>query len=81
MKKDKSKSDDTKVVFVHGFSQEEVSRIMRGVRSVVADPGSVAFCMSTEKNVEWKVKSLIADVTEEHEYMKRNPPQTPGTEA
>ena len=68
MKKDKSKSDDTKVVFVHGFSQEEVSRIMRGVRSVVADPGSVAFCMSTEKNVEWKVKSLI---------IKRKPPASP----
>ena len=61
---------------MHGFSEEEISRIMRGVRSVVADPSSVAFCMSTEKNVEWQVKALLADVTEEHEYMKQNPPTT-----
>ena len=68
-------SDATRVVYMHGFSEEEISRIMRGVRSVVADPGSVAFCMSTEKNVEWQVKALLADVTEEHEYLRRNPPE------
>lgn len=66
--------DNSKVVFLHGFTQEEITRIIRGVRSVVEDSGSVAFCMSTEKNLEWKVKDLMADVTEEHEYMKRNPP-------
>jgi hypothetical protein len=47
---------------------------MKGVRSVVADPGRVAFCMSTRNNLEWKVKDLLKDVTEEHEYMKKNPP-------
>ncbi len=66
--------DDHKVVFLHGFSQEEISRIMKGVRSVAADPGSVAFCMSTMNNLEWKVKDLLKDVAEEHEYMKKNPP-------
>lgn len=66
--------DEHKVVFMHGFSQEEMTRIIKGVRSVVEDQGSVAFCMSTKNNLEWKVKDLIADVVEEHEYMKRNPP-------
>ncbi len=47
---------------------------MRGVRSVVSDPRSVAFCTSTPKNLEWKVKDLITDVVEEHRYMQRNPP-------
>ena len=65
---------------MHGFSEEEISLIMRGVRSVVTDPSSVAFCMSTEKNVEWKGKALLADVTEEHEYMRRNPPETTKSE-
>ena len=69
--------DDHKVVFLHGFSQEEISRIMKGVRSVVADRGSVAFCMSTRNNLEWKVKDLLKDVSEEHEYMKKNPPGEP----
>jgi hypothetical protein len=66
--------NDHKVVFLHGFSQEETTRIIRGVRSVTEDPGSVAFCMSTKNNLDWKVKDLIADVVEEHEYMKNNPP-------
>ena len=30
--------------------------------------------MSTENNVDWKIRDLIADVTEEHDYMKKNPP-------
>jgi hypothetical protein len=71
--------DEYKVVFMHGFSQEEMARIIRGVKSIVEDPGAVAFCMSTENNLEWKVKDLIADVTEEHDYMKKNPP--PGASA
>ena len=69
-----SEKQEHKVVFMHGFSQEEMTRIMRGVKSVVEDPGMVAFSMSTENNIDWKVKDLLADVIEEHEYMKKNPP-------
>ena len=66
--------DEHKVVFMHGFSQDEMTRIIRGVRSIVEDSGAVAFCMSTENNLDWKVKDLLTDVIEEHEYMKKNPP-------
>ena len=65
-----------RVVFMHGFSHDEVVRIMRGVKSVVGDPETVAFCMSTENNLEWKISDLINDVTEEHDYMRKNPPPT-----
>ena len=75
MKEAKSAAD-LKVVFMHGFSQEEISRIMRGVKSIVEDPGAVAFCMSTDNNLDWKVRDLIKDVTEEHAYMRDNPPPT-----
>jgi len=68
--------DKYKVVLMHGFTQEEVSRIMRGVRSVVEDPRSVAFCMSTPGNMELTVKDLLKEVTAEHEYMLENPPQS-----
>lgn len=77
---EKDKTEEYKVVFMHGFTREEMSRIIKGVRSVVEDPGDVAFCMSTENNLEWKVKELLADVVEEHEYMKRNPPGSESTE-
>ena len=63
-----------RVVFMHGFGQDEMGRIMKGVKSIVDDPGKVAFCMSTENNVEWKIRDLISDVTEDHDYMKKNPP-------
>ncbi len=63
-----------KVIFMHGFSQDEMSRIMRGVKSVVDDPSMVAFCMTTKNNLEWKLRDLIGDVTEEHDYLKNNPP-------
>lgn len=66
---------DYKVVFLHGFSDDEIRRIMKGVRSVVEDPASVAFCASTDRNLKWKVKDLIKDVSEEHEYLKKNPPR------
>jgi hypothetical protein len=63
-----------KVIFMHGFTQDEVGRILRGVKSVVEDPGKVAFCMSTDNNVDWKIRDLIDDVTEEHDFMKKNRP-------
>lgn len=65
-----------KIVFMHGFTQDEMGRILRGVKSIVDDPGKVAFCMSTKNNLDWKIRDLIDDVTEEHEYMKNNPPPT-----
>jgi hypothetical protein len=67
---------DYKVVFMHGFSQDEMVRIMRGVKSVVEDPKSVAFCTSTERNLDFKVRDLIADVTEDHDYLLKHPPRT-----
>lgn len=63
-----------KVIFLHGFSQEEIVRIMRGAKSVLEDPKSVAFCMSTENNLGWTVRDLIRDVTEDHDYLLKNPP-------
>ena len=64
------KDQGFRVVFMHGFSQDEMGRIMRGVKSVADDPSKVAFCMSTENNLDWKIRDLIEDVTEEHAYMK-----------
>ena len=63
-----------KVVFLHGFTEDQVLRVMRGVKSIVDDPAKVAFCMSTKNNLEWKIGDLLNEVTLEHEYMKKNPP-------
>lgn len=66
------------VVFMHGFTHEQMLAIMRAAKAAVkemgVDPQSIAFSSSTPTNLEWKVKDLIAEVREEHEYMKKNPP-------
>ena len=62
------------MVFMHRFTQDEMGRILRGVKSIVEDPGTVAFCMSTENNLDWKIRDMLNDVTEEHDFMRKNPP-------
>ncbi|MFP4364582.1 MAG: DUF3783 domain-containing protein [Spirochaetia bacterium] len=66
--------DSEKMVFLHGFSQREALKIMKLVKTGLDDTGEIAFSMSTEKNMEWKVRDLVQEVLEEHEYMKKNPP-------
>jgi len=65
-----------KIVFLHGFSQEDALQVMRAVKAVAPEPEKIAFSMSTPTNMEWKVKDLIKEVWEEHEYMQQNPPKS-----
>lgn len=60
-----------KLIMLHGFSQEEALGLLRMIKANQEDPRSVAFCMTTETNMDWKIKDLIADVTEEHAYMMK----------
>jgi hypothetical protein len=70
------------VVLLHGFSSEQALAIMRAAKAAAsdsgADPSEIAFAMTTPTNVEWKVSQLLAEVAEEHEYMKKNPPGSGG---
>ena len=68
---------DTKVVFLHGFTQDEAVALIRVVKSSPALTGDTAFAMSTATNLEWKVADLVEHVAEEHAEMKRlNPRRT-----
>ena len=58
-----------KLIMFNGFEQEEVVSLMRLIKANVQVPREIAFCMTTRQNAEWKVRDLIADVTEEHAYM------------
>jgi hypothetical protein len=61
---------DGKVVFMHGFTADEAFAAMRAVKAVSADPLSIAFSMSTQANLGWTVKDLIAEVGKEHAMMR-----------
>ena len=58
-----------KLIMFHGFNQEEALGLLKMIKANLPDPREVAFCMTTEKNLAWKIRDLIADVTEEHAYM------------
>lgn len=63
-----------KVVVLHGFSKEEALQAMRAVKAALGKGADIAFSMTTETNKEWKLADLVAEVRDEHEYMKANPP-------
>ncbi len=71
-------TQDERVVLIHGFSREETIAIMRAAKSVSADPQGIAFTTSTPSNLDWKLRDLIIEVREEHEYMRKNPPKPNG---
>ncbi len=62
---------DDKLIFINGFSRDEVFEIMRAVKKVVKEPQDVAFCMGTPDNMSFTVKELISQVTEEHRMMTK----------
>ena len=62
---------EEKLIFINGFSREEVFEIMRAVKKVVKEPQDVAFCMGTHDNMSFTVKELISQVTEEHRMMTK----------
>lgn len=67
-------SADERIVLIHGFSRDETIAVMRAAKTAVSDPQGVAFTTSTPTNLDWKLRDLIVEVREEHEFMRRNPP-------
>lgn len=63
--------ENERLVFLHGFSQEEAVKAMRAVKAALNDQSGIAFAMSTPSNIEWPVKELIEHVLEEHREMTR----------
>ncbi|MBU0934393.1 MAG: DUF3783 domain-containing protein [Spirochaetes bacterium] len=61
----------SKIVLFHGLSQQEVLVAMRAVKAALDNQKGIAFAMSTETNMQWKVSDLIEHVWEEHLQMTR----------
>ncbi|GAB6091381.1 DUF3783 domain-containing protein [Spirochaeta dissipatitropha] len=70
-----STEDKNKVIIMHGFSHEEISKIMKLVKQQFENPRDLIFAMSTEQSLEMKLGALIEDMTEDHVYLQKNPPK------
>lgn len=61
--------DQYPVIIMHSIPQEKLAIVMRAVRAALKT--DVIFSITTETNLEWKVKDLITELISEHEYMKK----------
>jgi len=66
---------DNKVIIMNGFTQQEIVSVMRAVRRLFENPGDLIFAKTTPKSVNMVLKDLIVDMSEDHEYLKNNPPE------
>jgi hypothetical protein len=71
---DVEKALQNRVILMNGFSQPEILKIMRTVKSMYENPRDLIFATTTKNNLDFKLKDLILDLSEDHEYLKNNPP-------
>jgi len=93
----KSIYSDTDLASYFDFTQkildsEEANEFAKRVLKVVAAAkqlpeaqsvatGDLIFAMSTENSLQMKLADLIEDMSEDHEYLKKNPPGASGSPA
>jgi hypothetical protein len=65
---------DNKVIILNGFSYEEIDKIMRSVKPQFENPRDLIFAKTTPTSLKMTVEDLIEDISEDHEYLKKNPP-------
>ena len=63
---------NTPVIILHGFENKEIAIIMKEVKRALSN--DIIFAKSTETSLKMKLRDLIEDVSEDHRYIKNNPP-------
>ena len=72
---ERPKELDNKVIIMNGFSYEEINKIMRAVKAQFESPRDLIFAKTTDTSVTMTLQDLIVDMSQDHEYLKNNPPQ------
>lgn len=70
-----------KVIVMNGFSQQEILQIMRTVKALFDEPRDLIFATTTKTNLDFKLRDLIQDLSEDHEYLRNNPPPGAGKQS
>ncbi|HPE36478.1 MAG TPA: DUF3783 domain-containing protein [Spirochaetales bacterium] len=63
-----------KLVLMHGLTPDEALKAMRAVKTALGFTDEVAFALTTEHNMEWKVAELVEHVLEEHRELSARRP-------
>lgn len=63
-----------RVVIMNGFDDTEINAVMNAVKKLFPGKGSVIFAKTTKHSLEMKLGELIIDMSQDHEYLQKNPP-------
>jgi len=66
--------NEQKVIIMHGFTYEQIDLIMNAVKKQFDSSADLIFAKTTENSVKMRVADLIEDLSGDHEYLKKNPP-------
>ncbi|MDA3950331.1 MAG: DUF3783 domain-containing protein [Spirochaeta sp.] len=66
---------DHRVIIMHGMDNAEIDLVMRAVKKTLDTSRDTIFAKTTENSLKMKVQALIEDLSEDHQYLKDNPPQ------
>ncbi len=61
---------EERVVIFHGFTREELDRVLRALKSALGRDVDLIPAVTTPTSLEWKVKDLIEELRKEHAYFK-----------
>lgn len=67
---------EEQVVYIHGFTREELYNLVDGLKPLLPDRKAAAFCTSTRNNITMELGALIQEVLGDHAFMTR-PRETP----
>ncbi len=70
---------DNRVIIMHGMDNAEIDLVMRAVKKTLDKSKDTIFAKTTENSLKMKVKDLIEDLSEDHQYLKENPPELPSS--
>ncbi|MFA7567294.1 MAG: DUF3783 domain-containing protein [Alkalispirochaeta sp.] len=65
---------DNRVIIMHGMDNVEIDLVMRAVRKALDKSRDIIFAKTTKNSLKMTVTELINDLTEDHQYLKENPP-------
>ena len=70
-----NQTDQNKVVILHGFTREQIHTVMKAVRNEIEHGETIAFAKTTEHSLKRTLGDLVGDISQEHDYMRKHPPQ------
>lgn len=69
--------DSGNVVILHGFTKEQIFAVMHAIKRELGSSADVAFAMTTPHSLQMKLGDVVKDISQDHAYLKKNPPVKP----